>query len=103
MYEGLIAILTAAGIQLTFSWNFHKVYLNLHKEFHPHVRKIVDKRLERVREELNRILVRHTGQPIEKIREDTERDFYMTGERAKRYGIIDEVVSNRAKQGNANE
>ena len=53
--------------------------------------------IERVREELNEILAQHTGQPIEKIREDTERDFYMTGEQAKGYGLIDEVISNRGK------
>jgi ATP-dependent Clp protease protease subunit len=51
----------------------------------------------RVREELNQILSSHTGQPIEQIRLDTERDFYMTAERAREYGLIDEVVSARAK------
>ena len=49
----------------------------------------------RVRKELNNILAKHTGQPIEKIEVDTERDFYMTAEEAKGYGLIDEVVSNR--------
>jgi ATP-dependent Clp protease protease subunit len=49
----------------------------------------------RLREELNRIMVRHTRQPLEKIQADTERDFYMTGEQAREYGIIDEVVINR--------
>ena len=49
----------------------------------------------RVRKELNNILASHTGQPIEKIEVDTERDFYMTAEEAKEYGLIDEVVSDR--------
>jgi ATP-dependent Clp protease protease subunit len=49
----------------------------------------------RLREELNRIMVRHTRQPLEKIQADTERDFYMTGNQAREYGIIDEVVTNR--------
>ncbi len=49
----------------------------------------------RVREELNRILVNHTGQPLAKIQADTERDFYMTGLQAKDYGIVDEVVVQR--------
>lgn len=49
----------------------------------------------RLREELNRILVEHTGQPLEKIQRDTDRDFYMTSQQAKEYGIIDEVVTNR--------
>jgi ATP-dependent Clp protease protease subunit len=51
----------------------------------------------RIKEELNNVLASHTGQPIEKIRVDTERDFYMTAEQAKEYGLIDEVVSDRAK------
>ncbi|OGP76329.1 MAG: ATP-dependent Clp endopeptidase, proteolytic subunit ClpP [Deltaproteobacteria bacterium RBG_16_50_11] len=49
----------------------------------------------RLREELNRIMVRHTRQPIERIQTDTERDFYMTGDQAREYGIIDEVVMKR--------
>ena len=49
----------------------------------------------RLREELNRIMVRHTRQPLERIQSDTERDFYMTGDQAKEYGIIDEVVIKR--------
>ncbi len=51
----------------------------------------------RIRKELNSILARHTGQPIEKIQVDTERDFYMTAEQARDYGLIDEVVSDRGK------
>ncbi len=46
----------------------------------------------RLREELNRIISQHTGQPIERIAEDTERDRYMTAEQAKAYGLIDEVL-----------
>jgi ATP-dependent Clp protease protease subunit len=51
----------------------------------------------RVRKELNEILASHTGQPIETIAQDTERDFYMTAQQAMNYGLIDEVVSARAK------
>ena len=51
----------------------------------------------RLREELNNILVHHTGQSVEKIQKDTDRDFYMTGQQAKEYGIIDEVVTERPK------
>lgn len=47
----------------------------------------------RLREELNRILAFHTGQPVERIAEDTERDRYMTAEQAKAYGLIDEVLT----------
>lgn len=49
----------------------------------------------RLREELNEVLSKHTGQPIDKISKDTERDFFMTGEQAKEYGIIDEVIEKR--------
>lgn len=53
------------------------------------------KEILRVREELSQILARHTGQPIEKIRKDTDRDFFMTGEQAKEYGIIDAIIEKR--------
>ncbi len=53
------------------------------------------KEILKMREELNKIIVKHTGQNIEKIRQDTERDFFMSGEEAKAYGIIDEVVYSR--------
>ena len=49
----------------------------------------------RLREELNRIMVRHTSQPVERIQADPDRDFYMTGHQAKEYGIVDEVVIQR--------
>jgi ATP-dependent Clp protease, protease subunit len=49
----------------------------------------------RMREELNQILVRHTGQPYEKIEKETDRDFFMTGEQAREYGIVDKVIARR--------
>ena len=49
----------------------------------------------RLREELNRIMVKHTSQPLERIQADTDRDFYMSGQQAKEYGIVDEVVVQR--------
>ena len=49
----------------------------------------------RVRERINSILAQHTGQPIKKIREDTERDKFMTAQDAKEYGIIDHIMSKR--------
>ena len=54
------------------------------------------KEILRIRRELTDILVKHTGQSREKIHRDTERDFYMTGQEAKKYGIIDEVIEKRA-------
>ncbi len=49
----------------------------------------------RMREEINSIIVKHTGQEMEKIRQDTERDFFMTAEQALKYGIIDQIVEKR--------
>ncbi|HLC18445.1 MAG TPA: ATP-dependent Clp endopeptidase proteolytic subunit ClpP [Thermodesulfobacteriota bacterium] len=49
----------------------------------------------RIREELTQIMVKHTGQPLDKVYRDTERDFYMTGQQAREYGIIDSVIEKR--------
>ena len=49
----------------------------------------------RMREELNRIMVHHTGQSMEKIHNDTDRDFFMTADQAKEYRIVDEVISSK--------
>lgn len=49
----------------------------------------------RVKTELINILAKHTSQPSDKIAVDTERDYFMTGEQAREYGIIDEVISKR--------
>ncbi|TAJ28830.1 MAG: ATP-dependent Clp endopeptidase proteolytic subunit ClpP [Nitrospirae bacterium] len=53
-----------------------------------HAREIL-----KLRERLNEIMAKHTGQPLEKIANDTERDYFMSGEEAKRYGLIDEVIT----------
>jgi ATP-dependent Clp protease protease subunit len=53
------------------------------------------KEILRLREKLNMIMTRHTNQSFDKIQADTDRDFYMTGEQAKEYGIIDQVVIKR--------
>ena len=49
----------------------------------------------KMRERLNQILAKHTGQPVEKVRADTERDKYMDPQEALEYGIIDEVITDR--------
>lgn len=49
----------------------------------------------RLKDELNQILANLTGQPMEKITADTERDYYMTGDQARQYGIIDEIIVKR--------
>ena len=53
------------------------------------------KEILRMREELNRILVHHTGQSMEKIQRDTDRDFFMTAEQARDYRIVDDVISSK--------
>lgn len=50
----------------------------------------------RLKDELNEILSELTGQPLSKIQQDTERDYFMSGEQAREYGIIDEVIARRA-------
>ncbi len=55
-----------------------------------HAREIL-----KLKDTLNKILANHTGQPIEKIATDTDRDFFMSGEDAKQYGIIDEVITKK--------
>ncbi len=57
-----------------------------------HAREIL-----KIRERLNEIMAKHTGQPLEKIALDTERDYFMSGEEAKRYGLIDEVITRPPK------
>lgn len=51
------------------------------------------KEILKTKETLNGILTRHTGQPLEKVQADTERDFFMSGEDAKNYGIVDDVIA----------
>ena len=55
------------------------------------------KEFMRVKETLNEILVKHTGQPVEVIRKDTDRNFFMDVTEAKAYGIIDEILTKREK------
>lgn len=54
------------------------------------------KEILRMRERLNQILAANTGQDVERIEQDTDRDYIMTAEQAKDYGLIDEVISKRA-------
>jgi ATP-dependent Clp protease protease subunit len=55
------------------------------------------KEMSRVKRRLNEILVRHTGQPMEIIQKDTDRDFFLTAEEATRYGLVDRVVAQRTR------
>lgn len=62
-------------------------------DIHIHAQEIL-----KIRENLNRIMADHTGQPVEKIAKDTERDNFMGAEESKAYGLIDEVVSMRGAE-----
>ncbi len=53
------------------------------------------KEIMKIKSLIHRILAKHTGQPIEKIRLDTERDFFMDGEEAVKYGIVDKIITER--------
>jgi ATP-dependent Clp protease, protease subunit len=57
-----------------------------------HAREIL-----KIRERLNEIMAKHTGQPLERIAQDTERDYFMSAEAAKQYGLIDEVITRPPK------
>jgi ATP-dependent Clp protease protease subunit len=56
-----------------------------------HAREIM-----RIREKLNEILAEHTGQPLDRIRKDTERDYIMSAEQSQEYGIIDDIIRQRS-------
>lgn len=62
-----------------------------------HAREIL-----KIRERLNDILAKHSGQPLEKIASDTERDYFMSGQEAKEYGLIDEVIVRSPEIGHKN-
>ena len=55
-----------------------------------HAKEIID-----VRRRLDEILAKHTGQDLEKVARDTERDYYMTAEEAQSYGLVDQVIAHR--------
>ncbi len=59
-------------------------------EIEIHAREIL-----KTRDQLNRILAERTGQPLEKIERDTERDYYLSADESKEYGLIDQVISKR--------
>ena len=56
--------------------------------------KIVDEHILKTKARMNRLMAEHTGQPVEKVEADTERDNWMTAEEAKAYGLIDEIITN---------
>ena len=54
--------------------------------------EITARQILKIKDKINRILAEHTGQPLEKVEKDTDRDFYLSAEEAKKYGLIDEVI-----------
>lgn len=59
--------------------------------------KIVSDHIIKTRERLNRIIAEHTGQPIEIVEKDTDRDYFMTAQEALEYGIVDKVLEHHSK------
>ncbi len=57
--------------------------------------EITAKQIIKIKDRLNQILAYHTGQPLERIEKDTDRDFYLSAQEAKEYGIIDEVIEKK--------
>ena len=57
--------------------------------------EITAKQIVKIKDKLNRILAKHTGQPLERVEKDTDRDFYLSAAEAKEYGIIDEVIKTK--------
>ena len=65
--------------------------------------EIQAKEILNTRETLNQILAEHTGQPLEKIAKDTDRDFYMSAEEAKAYGVVDDILTHQAQDEDKDE
>ena len=60
--------------------------------------EITAKQIVKIKEKLNQILAKHTGQSFEKVEKDTDRDFYLTAQEAKDYGLIDKVISEKEQK-----
>lgn len=60
--------------------------------------EITAKQIVKIKDKLNRILAKHTGQSFGKVAKDTDRDFYLSAQEAKEYGIIDEVIKTKAEK-----
>jgi ATP-dependent Clp protease protease subunit len=58
--------------------------------------EIAAKEIVKLKDRVNKILAKHTGQPLERIEKDTDRDFWLSAEEAKEYGLIDKILTKRA-------
>jgi ATP-dependent Clp protease protease subunit len=54
--------------------------------------EITAKQILRIKDQMNKIMAKHTGQSLSRIAQDTDRDFYLSAEEAKAYGVVDEVI-----------
>ncbi|MCF7845467.1 MAG: ATP-dependent Clp endopeptidase proteolytic subunit ClpP [Candidatus Pacebacteria bacterium] len=59
--------------------------------------EITARQILKIKDRLNKIIAKHTKQPLEKIQKDTDRDFYLSSEEGREYGVIDEVISDKKK------
>ena len=59
--------------------------------------EITAKQIVKIKDKINQVLAKHTGQPITKVEKDTDRDFYLTAQDAKEYGLIDEIIKPKSK------
>ena len=59
--------------------------------------EITARHILKIKDRINQVLVKHTGQSVAKIEKDTDRDFYLTSQEAKEYGIIDDIIKSKAK------
>jgi ATP-dependent Clp protease protease subunit len=61
--------------------------------------EIAAKQIVKTKQQLNELLSKHTGQPLSKIEKDTDRDFWLSADEAKTYGVIDEIIKNAKQEG----
>jgi len=59
--------------------------------------EITAKQIIKIKDKLNKLLAKHTGQPLKNIAKDTDRDFYLSAQEAKEYGIVDKVIGTKKK------
>ena len=57
--------------------------------------EISAKHILQIKQKLNKIISKHTGQPVSKIEQDSDRDYYMSATEAKAYGLVDEIIEKR--------
>ena len=92
--EGKAAIADALNLFLQWTGSREKLLLALYPQ---EIILIAAREIEKTRTELFRIIAEHTGQPLERVAADGDRDFWMTAEEAKAYGMVDEILYKKSK------